>query len=83
MTATEYTLLYELSTNAGRVLSHDQLLERVWGMEAFGDSRLVRSFVKKLRRKLRDDARDPTYIFTEARVGYRMAKAERPGEMAQ
>jgi len=83
LTATEYTLLYELSTNAGRVLSHDQLLERVWGMEAFGDSRLVRSFVKKLRRKLRDDARDPTYIFTEARVGYRMAKAERPGEMAQ
>ena len=82
LTATEYTLLYELSTNAGRVLSHDQLLERVWGMEAFGDAGLVRSFVKKLRRKLRDDARDPTYIFTEARVGYRMAKAEGPGGIA-
>ena len=76
LTATEYRLLYELSVNAGRVMSHDQLLRRVWGMEVLGDARLVRSFVKKLRRKLGDDARNPTYIFTVSRVGYRMAKAE-------
>lgn len=75
LTATEFRLLYELSVNAGRVMSHDQLLQRVWGMEVLGDSRLVRSFVKKLRRKLGDDAQNPTYIFTESRVGYRMAKA--------
>ena len=80
LTATEYKLLYELSVNAGRVMSHDQLLQRVWGMQVLGDSRIVRSFVKKLRRKLGDDARNPTYIFTESRIGYRMAKAEEPGE---
>ena len=81
LTATEYTLLYELSVNAGWVLRYDQLLQRVWDIDEFGDSRVVRSFVKKLRRKLGDDAGNPTYIFTEPRVGYRMAKAEDPREM--
>ena len=74
LTATEYKLLFELSINAGRVLTHDQLLERVWGWDYPGDSPLLRSFVKKLRGKLKDDANNPRYIFTEPRVGYRMAK---------
>ena len=74
LTATEYKLLVELSTNAGRVLTQDQLLGRVWGRDYSGDSPLLRSFVKKLRGKLKDDANSPTYIFTEPRVGYRMAK---------
>ena len=73
LTATEYKLLFELSINAGRVLTHDQLLGRVWGRDYSGDSPLLRSFVKKLRRKLKDDANSPRYIFTEPRVGYRMA----------
>ena len=79
LTATEYALLYELSVNIGRVLTHDQLLQRVWGMERTGEPGLVRNVVKRLRRKLGDDADNPTYIFTEPRVGYRMAKAETPG----
>ena len=74
LTFTEYELLSDLSLNAGRVLSHDQLLRRVWGPGYSGDSQPVRTFVKSLRNKLRDDARNPTYIFTEPRVGYRMAK---------
>ena len=74
LTATEYKLLFELSINAGRVLTHDQLLGRVWGRDYSGDSPLLRSFVKKLRGKLKDDANTPKYIFTEPRVGYRMAK---------
>ena len=74
LTATEYKLLFELSINAGRVLTHDQLLGRVWGRDYSGDSPLLRSFVKKLRGKLQDDANTPRYIFTEPRVGYRMAK---------
>ena len=74
LTATEYKLLFELSINAGRVLTHDQLLGRVWGRDYSGDSPLLRSFVKKLRGKLKDDANSPRYIFTEPRVGYRMAK---------
>ena len=74
LTATEYAVLAELSANSGRVLTHDQLLRRVWGIWASGDPRLVRSFIKKIRRKLRDDARQPAYIFTEPGVGYRMGK---------
>ena len=74
LTATEYKLLFELSINAGRVLTHGQLLGRVWGRDYSGDSLLLRSFVKKLRGKLKDDANSPRYIFTEPRVGYRMAK---------
>ncbi len=74
LTATEYKLLFELSANAGQVLTQDQLLRRIWGPDYSGDSRLLRSFVKKLRRKLNDDADSPRYIFTEPRVGYRMVK---------
>ena len=74
LTATEYELLRELSVNAGRVLTHDDLLRRVWRSNS-SDARLVRAFVKKLRRKLGDDASSPAYILTEHRVGYRMAKA--------
>ncbi len=76
LTSTEYKLLSDLSANAGRVLSHDQLLRRVWGPGYEGDTQPVRTFVKNLRRKLGDDPRNPAYIFTEPRVGYRMAKSE-------
>ena len=74
LTPTEYKLLYELSTNAGRVLTHDKLLQRVWGEDRSADLRVLRSFVKSLRYKLGDDARNPSYIFTEPSVGYRLAK---------
>ena len=76
LTSTEYRLLFDLSVNAGKVLSHDQLLRRVWGPGYEGDTQPVRTFVKSLRRKLGDDARSSAYIFTEPRVGYRMAKPE-------
>ncbi len=73
LTPTEYKLLYELCSNAGRVLTYDQLLERVWGEGSSGDPQRVRTFVKDLRRKLGDDARSPTYILTVPGVGYRAA----------
>ena len=76
LTATEYDLLAVLSANRGRVSTYDQLLRRVWRSRKSSDARLVRAFVKKLRRKLGDDASRPTYIFTESRVGYRMAKPD-------
>ena len=78
MTATEYKLLFELSVNDGRVLTHDQLLRRVWGPKNFGDVRVIRTLVGKLRRKLDDDASSPTYIFAEPRVGYQMPKGQEP-----
>ena len=76
LTATEFDLLRELSVNAGRVLTHGHLLRQVWGHEYSGDSGPTRTIVKRLRRKLGDDARDPTYIFAEPRIGYRMPKGE-------
>ena len=76
LTATEYAVLYELSANVGRVLTHDQLLHRIWGPERTGATWLLRDVVKRVRRKLNDSVRDPRYIFTESRVGYRMARHE-------
>lgn len=73
LTATEYRLLAELATNAGRILTHEHLLREVWGRHTQPDLRGLRAFVKNIRRKLGDDARTPKYIFTESRVGYRMA----------
>ena len=72
LTPTEYGLLYELSIHAGRVMTHDHLLQRIWGPERMGEPWLVREVVKRLRGKLGDVAADPKYILTEPRVGYRM-----------
>ena len=74
LTATEYKLLCELSTASGQVLTYEQLLRRAWGPLYSGDTRIVHTYVKQLRRKLGDDAKQPRYIFTEPRVGYHMAK---------
>ena len=72
LTATEYDLLRVLSLNAGRVSTYDTLLRQVWGRREANHTELVRSFVKKLRRRLGDDAANPAYILTERGVGYRM-----------
>ena len=80
LTAIEYGLLFELSANAGRVMTYDRLLRRVWGLRGSGDSRRVRTAAKQLRRKLGDDANNPTYILNEPRVGYRMARVETLGQ---
>ena len=82
LVAMEYRLLAELSANAGRMLTYEHLLERVWGEKSSGDVRPMRTIVSKLRRKLGDDADNPAYIFTEPRVGYWMPKGEDPEETA-
>ena len=76
LTATEYELLRALSRNAGRVSTYDALLRQVWAGRHDGDTELVRSFVKKLRRKLGDDAAHPAYIVTERGIGYRMPRPD-------
>ncbi|MDE2794487.1 MAG: ATP-binding protein [Gemmatimonadota bacterium] len=76
LTATEYDLLSALSANAGRVSTYDYLMRRVWRSRRAGNTRIIRVFVTKLREKLGDDAKNPTYIFTEPQVGYRMAERE-------
>ena len=76
LTVIEYRLLVELSVKAGRILTHDHLLQRVWRKRSGGDTRPLRSAVKTLRRKLGDDAGNPVYIFNEPGVGYRMGTVE-------
>ena len=74
LVAMEYRMLEELSANAGRVLTYEHLLERVWGGKSSGDVRPMRTIVSKPRRKIGDAADNPTYIFTEPHVGYWMAR---------
>ena len=71
LTPTEYKLMFELCANSGRALTYDQLLQGVWGAGAAGDHQRVRTFIKDLRNKLGDDAKNPNYIFTVPGVGYR------------
>ena len=74
LSATEYKLLCELATHAGLVMTFDQILQRVWGAEYADETELVRSFIRNLRRKLEDDAKQPRYIVTERQIGYRMLR---------
>ena len=74
LTATEYELLRVLSLDAGRVVTYEALLRKVWSGREAGDLDLVRNFVKKLRAKLGEDAANPTWIFNVRGVGYRMPK---------
>ena len=72
LTKTEYRLLCEFADHAGAVLSRDQLLERVWGYEYLGDSRLVDAHVRRLRLKVEDQPDDPKLIVTVRGIGYRL-----------
>ena len=72
LTKTEYRLLCEFADHAGAVLSRDQLLERVWGYEYLGDSRLVDAHVRRLRLKIEDHPDDPKLIVTVRGIGYRL-----------
>lgn len=72
LTKTEYRLLCEFADHAGAVLSRDQLLERVWGYEYLGDSRLVDAHVRRLRLKIEDQPDDPKLIITVRGIGYRL-----------
>ena len=74
LTAKEYQLLYALSVNAGRVVTYDKLLRGIWGAKRPNDLRALRTHMGELRRKLGDNANNPTYFTVEPRVGYRMAR---------
>ena len=82
LTDMEYRVLAELAGNAGRVVNHADLLLRVWGPAHAGGSGPVRTIVKNLRDKLGDDAENPTYIFNEPRIGYRLGHPDQPDSEA-
>lgn len=72
LTPTEFDLLRVLATNLGRVLTHRQLLERVWGGYAAENAQQLRVYIRYLRRKLEADPASPTLIVTEPGIGYRL-----------
>ena len=76
LTETEYRLLCELAVNAGQTLSREHLMSRVWSTRGADDSGVVRAYVRRLRQKLGETADNPTYIFNEPRIGYRLGEAE-------
>lgn len=74
---TEYRLLFHLVQNAGWVLTHDQILTKVWGYEYQDEPHYVRLYVNYLRQKLEANPSDPQYILTERGVGYRFVDYKR------
>ena len=74
---TEYRLLFHLVQNAGWVISHDQLLAKVWGYEYRDEPHYVRLYINYLRKKLEEDPANPKYILTERGVGYRFVDFRR------
>lgn len=77
---TEYRLLFHLVQNAGWVVSHDQLLAKVWGYEYRDEPHYVRLYINYLRQKLEKDLTNPKYILTERGVGYRFVDFRRQKE---
>jgi two-component system KDP operon response regulator KdpE len=73
---TEYRLLYHLVSNAGRLLTHETLLSKVWGREYRDESHYLRLYITYLRQKLEKDPAHPQYILTERGVGYRFKALE-------
>jgi two-component system KDP operon response regulator KdpE len=77
---TEYRLLYYLVQNAGWVLTHDQILAKVWGYEYRDEPHYVRLYINYLRKKIEEDPTNPKYILTERGIGYRFVDFRRqPG----
>ncbi len=71
LTRTEFLLLSELVAHERRVLSREQLLERVWGYDYYGDVRVVDAHIRRLRAKIEDDPSDPAHVVTVRGLGYR------------
>ena len=76
LTPKEYDVLAHLARNAGKVLTHRQILQAVWGAEYGEEADYVWTYVRRIRRKLEPDQEQPRYLLTEAGVGYRMPVAD-------
>jgi two-component system, OmpR family, response regulator MtrA len=74
LTRTEFRLLVELASVAGRVVSREELLQRVWGYDYFGDTRLLDVHIRRLRRKIEAAPDEPTLVLTVRGVGYKAVR---------
>jgi YD repeat-containing protein len=72
LTSTEFRLLLDLANANGKVLTREDLLERVWGYDYFGDSRLVDVHIRRLRTKIEPDPANPTFLVTVRGSGYKL-----------
>jgi two-component system KDP operon response regulator KdpE len=75
LTPKEYDILAYLARNAGKVITHRQILQTVWGPEYGDEADYVWTYVRRIRRKLERDSEQPRYLLTEAGVGYRMPES--------
>jgi two-component system KDP operon response regulator KdpE len=73
---TEYRLLYHLVNNAGRLLTHETLLSKVWGHEYRDEAHYLRLYITYLRQKIERDPAHPKYILTERGLGYRFKELD-------
>ncbi len=76
LSPTEFALLKQLVTNAGKVLTHRMLLQSIWGPEYGGEAEYLRVYINRLRHKLEFDPANPRYLLTEPGVGYRFVATE-------
>jgi len=74
LTRTEFRLLVELAAAAGRVVTREELLQRVWGYDYFADTRLLDVHIRRLRRKIERDPDDPAVVLTVRGTGYKAGR---------
>jgi two-component system KDP operon response regulator KdpE len=83
LTRTEWRLFFVLADNAGQIIPHERLLERVWGSEYIGNTEYLKLYIWRLRRKIEQDPTSPKYIITEHGIGHRLSlPASRPNRVA-
>ena len=76
LSPTEFAVLKELVSNAGKVLTHRMLLQSIWGPEYGGEAEYLRVYINRLRQKLEPDPANPRYLLTEPGVGYRFVASD-------
>ena len=72
LTPTEYSILKILAVNTGRVVTHNQIMDELSGLNAHADSSYLRVFIMQLRKKIEEEPSNPKIVLTEPGVGYRM-----------
>lgn len=72
LTPNEFDILYALASNSGRVLTREQLIERVFGIDFEGSDRTIDVHIKNIRKKIEEDSRNPRYVLTVTKLGYKL-----------
>jgi Response regulators consisting of a CheY-like receiver domain and a winged-helix DNA-binding domain len=71
MTPNEFDILYTIAKNKGRVLNREQLIEQVFGIDFDGSDRIIDVHIKNIRKKIEEDTKNPKYIVTVVKLGYK------------